>query len=129
MLTKIQFTVKFNLRLFFFILSIMFKHEQKVLATIAQELRNTFGEVIAGVYAFGSRVRGDHTARSDFDVLILVTEKTVEIEKKIIGVIVDIETEHGLSFSPVIKTTESFELEKKYNSPFYQNINREAIPL
>ncbi len=107
----------------------MFKFEEEILKNIAQELRNTFGNFIAGVYAFGSRVRGDHTARSDFDILILVTEKNIEIEEKIIGIIVDIESEHGLSFSPLIKTVQSFTLEKEHNSPFYQNIDREAIPL
>lgn len=107
----------------------MFKYEQKVLAKIAGELRKTFGNVVAGVYAYGSRVRGDHTALSDFDVFILVTDKNIELEKKIIGIIVDIESEYGLSFSPLIKTTQSFELEKENNSPFYQNIKREAIVL
>ena len=45
----------------------MFAHERKALEHIANELRSVLGDVIAGVYAFGSRVRGDHTAWSDFD--------------------------------------------------------------
>jgi predicted nucleotidyltransferase len=129
MLTKIQITLKFHLRQIFGILKTMFDYEKKALANISQELRKTLGSVIAGVYAFGSRVRGDHSALSDFDLFILVTEKNIEIERKIIGIIVDIESEYGLSFSPLIKTTRSFELEKNYNSPFYQNIKREAIVL
>ncbi len=129
MLPKIQITLKFHLRQIFGILKIMFEYEKKALANISQELRKTLGSVIAGVYAFGSRVRGDHSALSDFDLFILVTEKNIEIERKIIGIIVDIESEYGLSFSPLIKTTRSFELEKNYNSPFYQNIKREAIVL
>ncbi len=108
---------------------IMYTHEREALEHIAKELRGTFGDVIAGVYAFGSRVRGDHTAWSDFDVLIVVSEKDIRIEKEIISIIVEIENEHGLSFSPVIKTAESFENEKKHNSPFYRNIASEAIPL
>lgn len=129
MLPKIQITLKFHLRQIFGILKIMFEYEKKALANISQELRKTLGSVIAGVYAFGSRVRGDHSVLSDFDLFILVTEKNIEIERKIIGIIVDIESEYGLSFSPLIKTTRSFELEKNYNSPFYQNIKREAIVL
>ncbi len=107
----------------------MFAHERKALEHIANELRRNLGDDIAGVYAFGSRVRGDHTDSSDFDVLILVHRKDVKLDEMIISIIVDIETEHGLSFSPVIKTTESFEKEKNHNSPFYQNITNEAIPL
>jgi predicted nucleotidyltransferase len=107
----------------------MYTHEREALEHIASELRRVLGDVIAGVYAFGSRVRGDHTAWSDFDVLIIISKKDTTIEQKIIGIIVDIETEYGLSFSPVIKTTGSYEKEKKFNSPFYQNITKEAIAL
>ncbi len=107
----------------------MYSHERAALENIAKELRNELGDVIAGVYAFGSRVRGDHTAWSDFDVLIVVKYKDTDIEKKIVDIIVHIESEQGLSFSPVIKTSDSFDKEKRYNSPFYQNIIKEAIPL
>lgn len=107
----------------------MQSHEQKALEHIAKELRATFGDVIEGVYAFGSRVRGDHTAWSDFDMLIVVSKKDLKIEKKIISIVVDVENQHGLSFSSVIKTAETFAREKRHNSPFYQNISNEAIRL
>jgi len=81
------------------------------------------------MYAFGSRVRGDFSASSDFDVLVVVRDKNPEIEYAIVSVIVDIEMQYNLSFTPVIKDEKAFELEKKYNSPFYNNIIHEGIQL
>jgi len=71
----------------------MFAHERKALEHIANELRSNLGDDIAGVYAFGSRVRGDHSDDSDFDFLILVRRKDVDLDKMIISIIVDIDTD------------------------------------
>lgn len=84
---------------------------------------------IIAAYAFGSRVRGDFDVWSDFDVLIVVRDRNPELEKEIIGMFVDEEMKAGLSFTPVIKDVKSFELEKKYHSPFYQNIIKEGVLL
>jgi len=85
--------------------------------------------VVRYLYAFGSRVRGDFRENSDFDVLVVVNKKTIEVEKRVIDVFVDEEIESGISFDPVIKTTESFSLEQNHNTPFYQNIVKEGVLL
>lgn len=107
----------------------MFRHEEETLKRIAAILRENHPDRIEAVYAFGSRVRGDFHEGSDFDVLVLVNDKTPDLEKDIISTFVDEEMKAGLSFTPVIKAMSSFELEKKYNSPFYQNIMKEGVPL
>lgn len=65
----------------------------------------------------------------DFDVLIVVKEKDTKIESEIISVFVDEEIESGFSFSPVIKDVGSFEMEKKFKTPFYENITKEGVRL
>lgn len=107
----------------------MYPHEEKTLKRIISRLRQELEQKIIAVYAFGSRVRGDFNEGSDFDVLVIVRDRTPELEKEIIGIFVDEEMKAGLSFTPVIKDVRSFELEKKYNSPFYQNIMQEGISL
>lgn len=39
------------------------------------------------------------------------------------------ELKSGISFTPVIKDVESFEREREYHTPFYENIIKEGILL
>ncbi|HOO71057.1 MAG TPA: nucleotidyltransferase domain-containing protein [Spirochaetota bacterium] len=102
--------------------------EKKALKKIADEIHFRFGEE-AKLYAFGSRVRGDNTGGSDFDLLVVIKNRNPDKEEQIIDIIVDIEMAEGCSFTPVIKDSRSFEQEKQYNTPFYQNIMIEGIEL
>lgn len=107
----------------------MYPNEKKTLKQIVVKLKNTLPKSIASVHAFGSRVRGDHNAWSDFDILVVVRGRTPEIEAKIVQVFVEEEIKSGLSFTPVIKDAKAFDLEKKFNTPFFRNITKEGIAL
>jgi predicted nucleotidyltransferase len=105
----------------------MYDHERKTLESIRRKLNATYGARVAAMYAFGSRARGDHDAWSDFDVLVVVRDRSPEIESGVIGIIVDEELEAGLNFTPVIKDVTAFELEKRHHTPFYENVTREGV--
>jgi len=105
----------------------MYNHERNILKNITARLRERFSERIQGVYAFGSRVRGDHDEWSDFDVLIVVKDRNPAIENEIIDIFVEEELKSGVIFSPVIKDYTAFEKEKYLNTPFYENIQREGV--
>ncbi len=105
----------------------MYAHEKTALHNISSTLRSKYPKIIVSVYAFGSRVRGDHMGGSDYDVLVLVKKRSVALEEGIIDVFVEEESRSGISFDPVIKTLHSFELEKKHHTPFYENIVQEGI--
>jgi len=107
----------------------MYTYEINILKRIIGKLKERFSEKVVSVYAFGSRVRGDHNEWSDFDVLVIVRDKTPEVEAEIISIFVDEEIESGLSFTPVIKGIEAFELEKKFHTPFYENLMKEGVLL
>ena len=107
----------------------MFLHEKKVLTRITKQIKKRIPEMIISIYAFGSRVRGDHSGWSDFDILVIAKHKTPELESLIIGIFVDEESKSGLSFAPLIKDIKVFEMEKKFNTPFYENILKEGILL
>lgn len=107
----------------------MYPHERRVLERIAARLKAQFAGRITGIYAFGSRVRGDHGAWSDFDLLVTVRDREPRIEAEIVGLIVDEEVAAGLSFAPVVKDADAFEMEKRFQSPFFKNIAREGVPL
>ncbi|MFN3396818.1 MAG: nucleotidyltransferase domain-containing protein [Thermodesulfovibrionales bacterium] len=105
----------------------MFAHERKALERIRERLRERLPERIISLYAFGSRVRGDHGEWSDLDVLVIVRNKDVEIEKEIIDIFSDEEFETGIPFAPVIKDIKVFEMEREIKTPFYQDIIKEGV--
>jgi len=107
----------------------MYGHERQTLHRIAENLRQAFSDRIVAFYAFGSRVRGSHSAWSDFDLLVVVKDKEPQIESAIIGMIVDEEMRAGVSFAPVVKDRGAFEQEKRFHTPFYENIVREGVSL
>lgn len=62
----------------------MYKHEEKILKRIKKRLEKKLKNHMVSIYAFGSRVIGDHKLWSDFDVLVVVKNKEPEIEHAII---------------------------------------------
>lgn len=107
----------------------MYVHELIVLKRISSILKEKFSDKIVYIYAFGSRVRGDHNIWSDLDVLVVVKDKTPEIVAEIISLFVDEELTTGIPFSPVIKDISTFEKEKDYNTSFYKNVTKEGVLL
>jgi uncharacterized protein len=107
----------------------MYAFQRHILEAIAARLREKLGDRITRMYAFGSRVRGDHHEWSDLDVLVVVKEKNPHIQREIVEMFVDSEMESGIPFSVVIKEERVFNLERSLNSPFYQNIMREGVSL
>jgi predicted nucleotidyltransferase len=107
----------------------MYEHVKTELKKISTALKEKYPDTILSVIAFGSRVRGDHTERSDFDVLVVVENRDAAIEEGIVDIFVEEEMKTGISFDPVIKTAGSMELEKQHHTPFYENISTEGIPV
>ena len=107
----------------------MYAHEKGSLGRITNSLREQFPDRITGIYAFGSRVRGDHGEWSDFDILVVVKDRDPLIEEAIISSFVEEELRSGLIFTPLIKDQKAFESEKRFNTPFYENLTREGIVL
>lgn len=105
----------------------MFRHYEKVLRRIVDKVRAKLPDRVISVYAFGSRVRGDHDIWSDFDVMVVVEKRDPVVESEVMDIFVEEELKSGIIFTPVIKDVESFEQEREYNTPFYENIIKEGI--
>lgn len=105
----------------------MFTTEKKALTILAEKLKSLLKDNLIALIGFGSRVRGDFTDESDFDVLIVIRDKSPEVFKETIEIVSDIEELYEIPLSAVVKSLATFELEKKLNSSFYRNIQREGI--
>ena len=105
----------------------MFDIERKAVDRATRKLQKLLGNNLITVAAFGSRARGDFTEESDFDVLVIVKKRTLDTIIKVNDIFSREEDKAGVIFSAVIKQMEAFEEEKRFNTPFYQNIKKEGV--
>lgn len=96
----------------------------KIIASIRKNDPN------AEAFLFGFRARGNSTAKSDWDILILVDEKKItnEIEDKFRDELYDIELESGQIISTFIYS-KNYWKENLIHSPLYKKIETEGIKL
>ncbi|RMG67328.1 MAG: nucleotidyltransferase domain-containing protein, partial [Nitrospirae bacterium] len=74
----------------------MFKTEKESIERIVRSLSEHFGSRLRHVVAFGSRVRGDFHAESDFDILIVIEGLSIEDEVKAIQIVSQEEEKTGI---------------------------------
>lgn len=84
----------------------------------------------AQAFLFGSRARGDNKPDSDWDILILIRNKTVtsEIEDRFRDVLYNIELQSGQIISTFIYPKTFWQNNLKY-SPLYKSVKKEGIKL
>jgi predicted nucleotidyltransferase len=84
----------------------------------------------AQAFLFGSRARGDNKPDSDWDILILIRNKTVtsEIEDRFRDVLYNIELQSGQIISAFIYPKTFWQNNLKY-SPLYKSVKKEGIKL
>jgi predicted nucleotidyltransferase len=105
----------------------MFKIEKDAIGRAVKRLQEALGNNLVAVAAFGSRVRGDFTGESDFDILVVARKRTFDTIRIVNNIFEREEEETTIPFSVVIKTMDSFDKEKSYNTTFYRNIKEEGI--
>ena len=96
-----------------------------------EKLLSEIPDKVLRIIIFGSYARGEETMDSDLDILVVITEKSKKLEKRIFDIAYEIMWEHN--FTPLISleimTEEQWQLLKKKNSSFYRNIQKEGIIL
>ncbi len=95
------------------------------------QLRNLLKNDLSKIILYGSYARGDFQQDSDVDVMILVNLPVKEIEKveeAIFELAYDIEMEHGIHISPIIKNEQQFEYWVDA-LPFYRNVKKEGVEI
>jgi len=95
---------------------------------IEKSIHNKDPKAIA--YLFGSRARGDNRPDSDWDILILIDNKSItnKIEDMFRDGLYDIEIESGQIISTFIYSKEYWDSTLVY-SPLFKKVNSEGILL
>lgn len=103
----------------------------RILEQFILGISNLVGERLKKVILYGSYARGDYNQNSDIDVMILTDfndEELVEYRMKIRDLACEIEFEHDVVISPIVRNID------KYNNrikvvPFYINVQKEGVVL
>jgi uncharacterized protein len=102
-------------------------HKNMVAEEFSSNIKRKLGIHLKSIILFGSRARGDASAFSDYDFLILVDERSSENVKLIRQAEVELlDTYDALSGSLIFS---ELEWAKRKKLPIGINIEREGIPL
>jgi predicted nucleotidyltransferase len=78
---------------------------------------------------FGSKARGEATADSDIDVLLIVADETWQLRDEICGISADVSLKHDVLLDARVIGEARWEYMSEIRAGLYQNISNEAIPL
>ena len=82
----------------------------------------------AGVILYGSQARGQATAWSDLDLLVLLSsESSTDLNNQIHDSLYEIALEKDIVISTIIKSRSSWEQPVSQATPLYQSIRNEGI--
>ena len=93
---------------------------------IKEHLTKMYGAGIKKVILYGSYVRGEATADSDIDLLVLVGESLdpFEVRESLSDLLFDIILDEGELVSVIVVPERLYE---NYNSPFMLNVRKEGL--
>lgn len=86
------------------------------------------GDVVE-LYLYGSRARGDHRPDSDYDVFVVVRERTRATIDALYDAVVDVVCETGSLVSLKIVTREQFRRSMAAGNPLVANVLHDGVPL
>lgn len=98
---------------------------------IGRELLTGLGPATAvvRVYAYGSRIRGDHDAGSDLDLLVELEHVTARAKREIRDRAWQLSLEEGYVISVAIVSREAFENGPLSASEYARHVRREGIEI
>ncbi len=92
---------------------------------IASELNGSVTELVL----FGSKAKNTDTRDSDLDVLVVVNERSIELEERIIDIAFEVNMRYDLYLSPRVIDAEKMKDRFFRATPFCRNLEQEGIPL
>lgn len=98
-----------------------------VVASFSAEIHQRLGQRLRQLCLFGSRARGDARADSDYDMLVVVDQRSPEIRAIVLDIEVTILDRHQALVASVIRSEDEWLRGQGY--PLARNIARESVQL
>ncbi len=95
----------------------------------AEDARRILQDNVLEEYAFSSHPNSPLKPEPDINILIIVKSSSTEVENRIRELASDYSHNHDVLISPMVWDAESWDLNKTYNSLFYQAIKGRGIRL
>lgn len=105
--------------------------EKWALKDVQKILPRKYGDNLILLKLFGSKARGDSQRYSDLDLLAVVEKDSWQASEQMSDAIFDIIEKYNyeLLISLMVLDHNEFDLEKRINTSFYENIEREGVEL
>ena len=78
---------------------------------------------------FGSKARGEATAESDIDVILIVADETWQLRDEICNISADVSLKHDVLLDVRVIGEARWQYMSEIRAGLYRNISSEAIPL
>ena len=99
----------------------------KILEDLKAEMKETLGDGLVGLLLFGSYSRGDYSASSDVDLVILADGELSRAERDAIDdLIAEYSLRHDLVISTIIYPSKTFQ---EYSTPFLLSVKEDGIAI
>jgi predicted nucleotidyltransferase len=103
--------------------------EQQALEHFKTTLESLLADNLVSLRLFGSRARHEGTKESDLDVLVVLRKKDRAVCRRIVAEALEVDLAYGTNLAPTILSTEEYQQNREYQTPFYRNLERESLPL
>ncbi len=100
----------------------MNKKIKKIIQNFVRVVRMKLSKEIISIFIFGSRVKNNYNNDSDLDILFITKHRSYKIRKILSEIASEFSIESGIYISPIIESKETWALNKKYQTAFYNEI-------
>ncbi len=105
------------------------ENEKIAVLKIKEGVFEIAGNRLRGFYLFGSKARGDFDSESDVDLAIIVENLDRTLKRKILDIVVKIETEYLVVISSLVLSWEDFSNLKARERRIALDIENEGVRL
>ena len=103
--------------------------ERSALEQLVKRLRDQLQDQIVDLQLFGSKSRGTYHEESDIDLLLVVRERTTAVLDIIAEISLEIAFQYDAHISIILFSSEEYNQNVAWETPFIKNVEKEGIPL
>lgn len=103
--------------------------DRVVLAECLKRWQAKHRGLIAEVWFFGSRARGDYSPDSDYDVLIVLDNGDSQMRDDVRLLAARVSLEHDVLINTHVLSRERWERLAREKAPYWRNVQTEGVPL